>query len=381
MFIHRSLDLDSLLTKKSHFLLGPRGTGKTKLIQHSIAKKATIIDLLDDDRYSRLLRRPALLSELLPRDTKWVVIDEVQKIPALLDEVHRLIEKNGFRFLLTGSSARKLKRGGANLLGGRAWEARLFGLSFHELGKSFDLTRYLNRGGLPSIYFSDFPEDELKNYIKLYLREEIQAEAIVKKLDHFVRFLDASALTNGREINFEAIGNDAGVPSRTVASYYEILEDTLLGFQLPPFLRSKKRKAIKTSKFYFFDVGVAGALAQRGEIKEKSELFGHAFEHFMIQEIRAYLHYRNLNQPMSYWRATSQMEVDLIIGAEAAIEFKSTERISPSHLKGLKAFREEKLVAKYYIVSLDRLARQSEGVIHLHWRDFLTKLWLGAIFK
>ncbi len=379
MLISRALNLEDLLKKKSHFLFGPRGTGKTSLIQHSISQKATVIDLLNDDLYSRLLRRPALLSEIIPDEPKWVVIDEIQKIPALLDEVHRLIEKKGFRFLLTGSSARKLRRGGANLLGGRAWEARLFALTCHELGRHFDLIRYLNRGGLPAVFFSDYPQDELKNYIKLYLREEIQAEALVKRLDHFVRFLDASALTNGQEIKFEAIANDSGVPARTVASYYEILEDTLLGFQLPPFLKTKKRKAIKTSKFYFFDVGVAGALASRGEVKEKSELFGNAFEHFLIQEVRSYLHYKNIDQPMTYWRSTSQMEVDLVIGSEAAIEFKSTQRVSPAHLRGLKALREEKRVAKFYVVSLDRLHRHADGVIHLHWQDFLVKLWNGDV--
>lgn len=381
MFIQRAIDLNQLLSKKSHFLFGPRGTGKTSLIQNTISEKVFFIDLLNDDYYSRLLRRPSLLEEIIPPSTQWIVIDEVQKIPSLLNEVHRLIEKKKFRFLLTGSSARKLKRGGSNLLGGRAWESRLYALTSQELGSQFDLTTYLNRGGLPHIYFSKFPDEELKNYAQLYVREEIQAEAVVKRLDHFVRFLDSSALTNGQELNFEAVGNDAGVPSRTVASYYEILEDTLLGFQLAPFLRTKQRKAIKRSRFYFFDVGVAGALAKRGVVREKSELFGNAFEHFMIQEVRAYLSYTHKEEPLSYWRSTSQMEVDLLVGTQVALEFKGTERLGSSDKKGLKAIQEENLFKELYIVSLDKLNRSHEGIQSLYWKDFLTRLWKGKIIS
>ncbi len=378
--IHRSLNLENLLSKKSHFLFGPRGTGKTFLIQQQISD-AFIIDLLDHQLYSRLLRKPEMLSELIPDNKKIVVIDEVQRIPELLNEVHRLIEKKRLRFLLTGSSARKLKRGAANLLAGRAWEARLMPLTWFELKKNFDLLTYLNRGGLPAIYFSEFFMDELNNYSRLYVKEEIQAEAIVKRLDHFVRFMDIAALANLEEINFDNISNDSGVPSRTVASYYEILSDTLLGFQLHSFQKTIKRKAVKRSKFVFFDVGVIGALAKRGAIKEKGEVFGRAFEHFIIQEVRAFLSYTNkLDTPLQYWRSSgSQFEVDLIVGDQLAIEIKSTEQVSEKHLSGLKALAEEKLIKKYMIVSQDKLKRKHDFIEVLPWDIFLEQLWMGEL--
>lgn len=367
------------MQRKSHFLLGPRGTGKTKLIEMTLPR-ALKINLLLDDVYSRLLRRPSLLDEMIPIDTKLVVIDEIQKIPVLLDEVHDLTERRGITFLLTGSSARKLKRGGANLLGGRAWESSLFPLTWAELKEDFDLTTYLNRGGLPSVYFSNYPKDELKNYVKLYLKEEIQEASTVKRLDHFVRFLDAAALANGEELNFEAIASDAGVPSRTVAGYFELLEDTLIGFQLFPFSATKKRKAIKRSKFYFFDVGVAGALSRRGQVEQGSELFGRAFEHFIVQETRAYLSYQNRDESLCYWRSVKKHEVDLVVGRECAVEIKSTERASEKHLVGLRALKEENLIKKFLLVSRDPVTRDMDGITLMPWMDFLKQLHSGLLF-
>ncbi len=381
MLIKRGLDLPELLKRKSHFLFGPRGTGKTSLVHKSFGAEIPFIDLLSDDVYSRLLRRPSLLEELLPKGTSFAIVDEIQKIPTLLDEVQRLIETKRIKFLLTGSSARKLKRGGANLLGGRAWESNIFPFTSFELGESFDLLRYLNTGGLPPIYLSDYPEDELRNYIKLYLKEEIQAESLVKRLDHFARFLDTAALANSEELNFENIANDAGVPARTVASYFEILEDTLVGFQVLPFARTKKRKAIKRSKFYFFDVGVAGALAKRGQIQEASESYGKAFEHFIAQELRAYLSYNVLDLDLCYWRSTTQLEVDFIVGNQLAIEVKSSHNISKRHLAGLKALEEEGLVKKFIVVSNDPIPRVMEGVELFHWREFLGRLWSNEIVQ
>lgn len=379
MEIERTLNLPNLLKKKSHFLFGARGTGKSTLARKQLPN-SVYLDLLDDLVYSRLLRNPSLLADLIPTASKLVVIDEVQRIPQLLNEVHRLIEMRRLRFLLTGSSARKLKRGAANLLGGRAWEARLLPLTSLELGDHFNLLRYLNRGGLPEIYASDHPADELRNYVRLYLREEIQAEAMVKKLDHFARFLDVAAIANLEEQNFEAIASDAGVPARTVASYFEILEDTLIGFQLLSFQKTMKRKAIKRAKFVFFDVGVAGALAKRGNVEFGSELIGKAFEHFIIQEVRAYLAYTNqLDVPMHYWRSTTQLEVDLIIGDSIALEIKASERISAQDLKGLKALAEERLLQRYMVVSRDPLTR-SDGFIELvPWQHFLSRLWAGEL--
>lgn len=381
MKIDRTLNLLELLSKKSHFLFGPRGTGKTQLIGEQLASSCTVIDLLLDDVYSRLLRRPSLLEEFIPETSNLVAIDEIQKIPALLDEVHRIIEARGTRFLLTGSSARKLRRGGANLLGGRAWESRLFPLTSAELGSEFDLERYLNRGGLPAIYFSDYPEDELKNYLKLYLREEIQAEMLVRRLDHFSRFLDTMGLVNAQELNFEGISNECGVPARTVASYLEVLEDTLVGFQVEPFTRTKTRKAIKRAKFYFFDVGVAGAIAKRGQVRKGSELFGIALEQFVAQELRAYLSYKNSDQKLCYWRSTSQKEVDFIVGAALALEVKSTHNVGQRDLSGLKALREEKLIKRFMVVCDEPIERTSDGIQILPWRSFLTKLWSDELLR
>jgi predicted AAA+ superfamily ATPase len=379
MEIARLLNLHSALKKKSHFLLGPRGVGKSHLIRTTL-NDAVYIDLLVDDVYSRLLRRPSSLKEFLPQHAAQViVIDEIQKIPALLDEVHKAIEEQKLTFLLTGSSARKLRRGGANLLAGRAWERNLFPLTSSELGERFDFLRYLSFGGLPSVYFSDYPEDELKNYTKLYLKEEIQAEGLVRKFDHFVRFLDFVALTNGEEINYDSLGSDAGVPPRTVASYFELLEDTLVGFSVAPYTKTKKRKSITRSKFFLFDIGVVSALTKRGALTETSELLGRAFEHFIAMELRAYSSYSERDLALRYWRTTSQHEVDFILEDHLAIEVKATTRVSDRHLHGLIALQQEKCVKRHVLVSRDPLRRVVQGIEIIPWQEFCVELWAGAL--
>lgn len=377
MIYNRELDLGGLVKKKSLFLMGPRGTGKTYLIRKTL-KADKVWDLLDDESFSALTRRPKLLGESIDRKGSIIVIDEIQKMPRLLDEVHRLIEAKGFHFLLTGSSARKLKRGGANLLAGRAWQAGLFPLTFSEI-KNFSLSEYLNRGGLPANYSSSDSSENLAAYVDLYLRQEIVEEALTRKVENFARFLDVLALTNGEELNFQNLASDCGVPQSTLHNYLTMIEDTLLGFSLPAFLETKKRKAITRSKFYFFDLGVTNSLSQRGEIKPKSELFGKAFEHFLILELRAYLSYRRLRTQMSYWRSTSKFEVDCIVGNDWALEFKATDLVSDRHLKGLKALREEKLIKNYAIISQDSEKRKVDGVIIYPWREFLTDLWHDKI--
>lgn len=378
--IQRYLDLRAQLQRKSHFLFGPRGVGKTFLLRETL-REAVVIDLLRDEVFSRLIRNPSMLSEMIPKDdSQIVVIDEIQKIPALLDEVHKIIEEQRITFLLTGSSARKLRRGGANLLGGRAWEMNLFPLTSHELGESFDLYRYLSYGGLPHVLLSQYPDDELRHYIKLYLREEIQAEGLTRRFDHFVRFLDFAALTSGDELNYESLGSDSGVPARTVASYYEVLEDTLIGFRVPPFQGSRKRKAIKRSKFYLFDVGVTGALTRRGVLQEQSELLGKAIEHLIAMELRAYLSYTSSDLPLAFWRTETQHEVDFIIGEDLAVEVKATQRVSDSHLKGLRTLGQEKIVAKRILVSRDPVRRvTSDNIEVIPIREFLRELWSNAL--
>ena len=376
----RVLDLTRLLKQKSLFLFGPRSTGKTTLIMKQLPG-AHVYDLLDARIFSRLVKNPSLLEEENKAGSEVIVIDEIQKFPSLLDEVHRLIGKYSWTFLLTGSSARKLKRGAANLLAGRAWKTELFPLVSSEIPE-FDLLTYLNRGGLPPVYTSANASEELENYISLYLKEEIQSESLTRNLPAFSEFLDAIALSNGEEINFESFGNDCGVSPGTAKNYVRILEDTLIGFSLKGYTKTKKRKATSRIKHYFFDVGVVNSLCRRGEIQFKSELFGKAFEQFIIQELRAYLSYRRLKRELMYWRSVSQFEVDLLVGRDMAIEIKGTSQVSDKHLKGLRALKEEGQIQSFVVVSLDEEMRQTTDGIRIYpWREFLKQLWNDRLFQ
>jgi predicted AAA+ superfamily ATPase len=376
----RKLNIFSLLQRKSFFLFGPRATGKSTLVQTQLPG-AYVFNLLDHEVFRELLIRPKLISERVLDPNKVVVIDEIQKIPALLDEVHRLIEERRLTFLLTGSSARKLRRGGANLLAGRAWEAKLFPLTSIELESAFDLATYLNRGGLPAIYGSEDYLEELNAYVSTYLSEEIQAEAVIKNLATFAEFLSLAALSNGCEINYDSMASDCAVSASTLKSYFQVLEDTLIGFKLPGFTKTTKRKAITRAKHYFFDIGVVNNLCRRGFIQEKSELFGNAFEHFIILEIRAYNSYARKNVPLSYWRSTSKFEVDIIIDGQIAVEIKASNLVTDKHLKGLRALKEEGILATFICVSQDSETRiLDDGILVLPWREFLHKLWSGSLF-
>lgn len=372
----RILDLTALLEKKSFFLFGPRGTGKTTLIRHTLSN-VSVIDLLEVRTYREYLKNPSIISE--QKLQRLTVIDEVQKLPEILDEVHRLIESEHMIFLLTGSSARKLKRGGANLLAGRAWWAELFPLTSREI-PDFDLLTYLNRGGLPAVYPSDDYLEEIRAYTALYMKEEIQNEALTRKVVQFSEFLDLMALSNGEEISYQSVAVDCGVSPNSVKNYIQILEDTLVAFQLKAYTRTRKRKAISRAKFYLFDIGVTNSLAGRGEIKAGSELFGKAFEHFIILEIRAFLSYRRKMERMSYWRSKSGFEVDLILSDRWAIEIKSSKSVHDKHMKGLRALREEGLIENFAVVSCDRHERTTQdGIIIFPWQRFLDNLWAGKI--
>lgn len=377
IFYKRLLNLNNLLKQKSFFLFGPRATGKSFLVADQLPEKK-VYDLLQPQTFNRLARSPDLIEEELTAEDTLIVIDEIQKLPHLLDLVHRLIEKKKIKFLLTGSSARKLRRGGANLLAGRAWQASLFPLVSAEI-EDFNLERYLNRGGLPTIYPSINYLEELDAYTSLYLREEILAESLIRNIENFSRFIDILALSNGQEMNYESLGGDCGVSGRVVRSYLEILEDTLLGFQLPGFTLTKKRKAISRSKFYFFDIGVTNTLAKRGEVFAKSKLFGDCFEHFIILEIRAYLSYYRKKEELSYWRSVSQFEVDCIVGNRLAIEVKSTDLVQSKNLKGLKVLKEEGLIERYILVSLDPTYRKVDSIEVYPWKQFLHELWEGKL--
>ena len=374
----RYLNLPYLLKKKSFFLFGPRSTGKTTLL-HKAFPTAKIYDLLHPETYRRLHVKPQLLEEENTDKSKLIIIDEVQKHVGLLDMVQFLIRK-GYKFLLTGSSARKLKRGSANLLAGRAWFAQLFPLISLEIPK-FSLLKYLNRGGLPQVYDSPDYKEELLNYVNLYLKEEIQNESLTKNVGYFSEALELIARSNGEELNYDQFSQDLQISPNTLRNYISILDDTLLGFKLKGYTKTKKRKAISRSKYYLFDVGVANTLCERSNIKEKGELFGKAFEHFIILEIRAFLNYSRKNLEMFYWRTQkSFIEVDLIIGRKLAIEIKSTGLVQDKHLKGLRALKDEGLIKQYIVVSLDTSERITNDKIHiLPWKVFLSKLWKNQL--
>ncbi|MBF0362500.1 MAG: ATP-binding protein [Oligoflexia bacterium] len=382
MEFDRIIDLNSLIKKNSFFLFGPRGTGKSFWIKKSLSSKSTkIFDLLDDDIYERFLRRPKQLSEEISDNDKIIVIDEIQKLPKLLDEVHRLIEdkKRNLKFLLTGSSARKLKRNDVNMLGGRAWEAHFFPFISREI-KNFDLLKYFNLGGLPKVYLSKYPEEDLKAYVRLYISQEIKEEALTRKIENFVRFLDVIAMSNGEEIVYQNLANDSGVPPRTIENYINILVDTLMGFELYPFLLTKKRKAITRSKFYFFDIGVVNKLTNRGPISEGNPVFGECFEHFIILEIRAYLSITRKDYNLFYWRTKNGAEVDLIIGKVLAIEIKSTKSVHDRHIDNLKLLKEEGLIKNFIIVSQDPVRKKMDNnITSLFWKDFIADLWSGKL--
>jgi predicted AAA+ superfamily ATPase len=381
----RILDLPALLEKKSFFLFGPRAVGKSYAIRQQLTGKAFLIDLLNTDYYLRLVQNPALLSPMIESaltssdDIEFIVIDEVQKIPALLDEVHRLIEERQWKFLLTGSSARKLKKVKANLLAGRAREARMFPLVSAEI-ETFDLERYLQYGGLPAVYLSEEPQEELQAYVQTYLREEIQAEAVVRSLPSFSRFLEASALTSGEILNFTQIASDTGISASTVREYYFVLEDTFIGFMVQPFRKTTTRKAISTAKFYYFDLGVSHYLARIHSLPRPSELYGQAFEHFIAMELRAYLSYRRkLSVELYFWQEKNGKEVDFIVGDELAIEVKSTEKVSEKHLSGLRYLMEEKVTSRHILVSHDPIPLTLNGIETMHWKAFLKSLWADRL--
>ena len=370
--VDRLINLQALLEKKSHFLLGPRQTGKTFLVQHTL-KNARVYDLLDYAVYLALSQNPGRMAqELSPKD-RIVVIDEIQRLPELLNEVHRLIESRGLRFLLTGSSARKLRRGGVNLLGGRARTKYLHPLTYKELGSRFDLRTATERGLLPSIYFSDDPRADLQSYAGSYLQQEIVAEGATRNVPAFSRFLKVAAFCNGTIVNFTKVANDAQVKRTTVYEYFEILKDTLVLYELPAWRKTKKRKPLASSKYYFFDVGVVSSLQGR-RFRPGTPEFGEALETYLMHELTSHSDYVS-QESLGYWRSTTGFEVDFIIGDHTAIEVKAKENVSLQDLKSLRALAEEKRLKRYLCVSLEPRARKIEGISVLPLTDFLEALW------
>lgn len=364
----------------SVFLWGARQVGKTTLLEN-VYPNARYYDLLQSTEFERLFRRPSLLSEELETasEGELVIIDEIQKVPQLLDEVHRLIHKKKLRFILSGSSPRKLKRIGANLLGGRALKKTLFPLVSAEI-PDFDILKAVNNGMIPRHYAVSNPWERFRAYIGVYLNEEIREEAISRKLNSFSKFLEVAAFSNSEMVVYKNIAQDCGIDHRTVKEYFEILQDTLIGYLIPGFTATKKRRAILAPKFYYFDVGVANYLSNRKNIQQGTDAFGHAFEHLIIQEIIAYLSYQNSALELTYWRTSSGYEVDAIIGeGKIAIEIKSCNEVNTRHLKGLKAFQEDFPQVRAIVVSMDKSKRILNNVEIYPVKDFLNALWSDEI--
>lgn len=363
---------------ESIFLWGARQTGKSTLLKMQFPERR-YIDLLKSDEFERYNRRPALLREELSllHEGELVIIDEIQKIPALLDEVHWLMSNHDLRFIMSGSSARKLRRSGVNLLGGRAVRKYLYPLVSAEI-PDFNLMKACNNGMLPRHYLTEDAEKRLQAYVGDYLQQEIKAEALTRNLNTFSRFMEVAALSNGEIVNYNNIATECGISAPTVKEYFSILEETLIGYMIPAFTRNVKRRVIQSPKFYYFDVGIANFLLKRTALKLGSSEFGHAFEHFILQEIIAYIGYFKPMQNLSYWRTTSGYEVDAVIGnAVVAIEIKSAVEVQPHHTKGLKAFSEEFPEARLIMVSLDKYPRRMNNVEIYPATQFLSMLWKG----
>ncbi len=346
-----------------------------------------VYDLLLSNQYRRFVADPSILRQeceakglLRGNQQDPIIIDEVQKVPELLDEIHWLIENRGLRFILCGSSPRKLKRSHGNLLGGRGVRYRLFPLVYPEV-HDFSLTRALNHGLIPRHYLAKSPQQLIEAYLADYLKEEIAAEAVTRNIPAFNRFLEVAAISNGEMINFSNIARECGLSAPTVREYFQILEDTLIGTFIPAFRKTVKRRLVSASRFIFFDIGIVAQLTRRGEVKEGSELFGRVFEHFITLEILAHASYSGLNYPVAYWRTASQLEVDLILGTDIALEIKSTDRAIDRHLKNLRAFKEEH-PARGILVSRDPSPRKTaDDILILPWQDFLEQLWANQIFR
>jgi len=371
---------------QSAFLWGPRKTGKTTFMGTAFPDSLRY-DLLKTDIFLEFVKRPFLLREqLLALSSKQleepVIIDEVQKVPQLLDEIHWLIENKGLQFILCGSSARKLKRGKANLLGGRAWRYEMHPLVSAEV-PDLDLLRALNHGMIPLHYMQADYRKSLQAYVRDYLKEEVFDEGLTRNIPAFSRFFDAMGYSHGELTNYANIARDCGVDAKTVKEYYQILVDTLLGTMIEPYKRRKDRNVIiRAGKFYLFDVGVAGAITHRRIPQEKGEQFGKAIEHFILMDLLAHRVYRELDYDVNFWRTKSGLEVDFILGhGEVAIEVKGTSRVDKADLRSLRAFIQEYHPASAFVVCNERTARLHEEIRILPWRDFLKMLWNGEVIS
>ena len=376
----RLFDVKSKLDE-GMFLFGARQTGKSTLLKERF-KGEIYYDLLDPDLRKFFKRNPNALKDALwekPAGTL-AIIDEIQKVPELLDIVHTLMVEKGLHFILSGSSARKLKRSGANTLGGRAIPESLYPLAWPEV-TDFQLDRAVQNGMIPRHYMVPDATKRLKAYVEVYLNEEIREEGEVRELDAFERFMEVAAISDGEMLNYTNIASDCGVSTKTVQSYFQILYDTLIGYEIPAYRKVVKRKILQAPKFYYFDVGLANYLMGRYSLKRGTDDYGHAFEHLIIQEIIAYKGYNDKKDIISYWRTYDRKEVDVVIGdAKVAIEIKSSEQVKTKYKAGLRAFKEEHPDCRLMLVSLEPVTRKTENIEMVYVLDFFKMLWNGEIF-
>lgn len=381
-YIQRIIPIERLLKTKTVLLFGPRQTGKSSFVREQVAHvMALSYNLLDQGLLLRLLGDPTLIrKEVEAKGLRncVVFIDEIQKCPTIMDEVHYMIEERGLRFLLTGSSARKLKKSGVNLLGGRGRDRHFHPLVWKELGpEHFQIERALNYGMIPSHYFSEEADEDLASYVGRYLTEEIAGEGVSRNLPAFSRFLQVASTVNGQMLNYTAVANDAQISRSTVQNWFQVLYDTLLACEVKAYTKTVKRKAIETAKFYFFDTGVVRSLRRLPQVTRQQTEWGEFFEQFIMMEMKAWLDYFDPLGSLYYWRSTSQYEVDFILNEKFAIEIKSSERITAKHLNGLKALREEGICSDYILVCAEERPRIEDGVEVLPWSIFLEQLWNG----
>lgn len=384
-YIYRVAEIDKKLEKKSLFLFGPRQTGKSSYIRNQLREPRLSWSLLDNELYRNLSMRPSLLRNTLRAkgiNDGIVVIDEIQRLPDLLNEVHMLIEETDIHFLLTGSSARKLKKKGVNLLGGRAGKLNFHPLVWPEI-TDYEITidKIFRTGLLPAAFSDDDCDSLLNDYVGLYVKEEIEAEREIRNLPPFWEFLRIAATESGEITNYENVARDVGISGVSVREWYNILIDTLIGFEVPPYRKTKLRKPNASSKFYLFDVGVTRKLQGLSVIEEGTTEFGRYFENYIAMEIRSFLDYSGLDKEgLKYWHAQSGQEVDFIIKEKVAVEVKATKHVSPRDLKGLKALMEEGLMEKYILVCREDYPQLLDnGILILPYKDFLSDLWGGRI--
>jgi len=363
--------------KQSFFLFGPRGVGKTAWA-HEQFPDALFFDLLDHQTYTQLLAAPQRLGDRIPQGYKgWVVVDEVQRVPELLNEVHRLIESRRLRFVLTGSSARKLRRRGVNLLAGRALTRHLHPLTALELGKDFDLRRALLWGCLPLACTSEKPQDYLNSYAATYLREEVQQEGFARNIGAFGRFLEAASFSQGSVLNMAAVARECAVSAKVVEDYFSILEDLLIGVRLPVFTKRAKRRLITHPKFFFFDAGVFQAIRPRGPLDAPEQIHGPALETLFLEQARALNDYRDLGYRLHYWRTAAGDEVDFVLYGERglrAFEVKMAQNVRPDDLRGLLRFRADFPQAKAYLLYLGNRRWHDSGVEVLPFAECVAQL-------